>query len=390
MTDSENTFRRAVEESWRLLRAAPPRPPGSAAEAALGTRFHERLSGLGFLVQRQRFEAPPIWPLVLLTHVVAALVAALAGLLWPTLATILLALLAISLYGELTGRFHWLWPSLAKAEACNLIAQWQPEDATRTIVLATTLDSSRSGRLTNDETRRRLADFPLPLYPGWLPLGLIALLALGMLIRAFEGGGIWLALGLWTAGLALLFTALLLGEWAWGKTQSRARDNAVALALLSGLAQEIAETRPQDTEWCFLLLAAGQSGRAGAVHYLRELGGLHDPARTLVLSLDDLGGPLALVGREGCLGAQPYPEQTGLVLARQLTDLPLVTRLGQTDAAVFSRAGYPALTLTSLTADRLAPHLAATLLPDEPPDLAPARAVIRTLAAGAFTRPAKP
>lgn len=375
---------------WKSLAGGGPRLAGSREEAKAADAIFQRLQALGFLAQRQRFETPAGLPLVLFVHIVVGIVGTLLCVFWPSLAWLLLSFVLLSLYGELSGRFHWLWPSLAKHESQNIIAQWKPEQATRSLLIVAALDTGRCARLTRPEWQKSAKAGPFVLGPALAPFLVLAPLWFFVGALAFGAGGWVVAIAICLLAVGLLGLATFLGEWAFGDAQTLARDNRAGLALFMGLARDVAETRPESTEICFIALGAGLANRAGALHYLRELGGLYAPETTRVVVLDDLGGEgLGIIEREGALWPLPYPEQETLVFARKLlrenpafSSFSRLTRQGQTDAGPFSRAGFQALTLSSRGVADFAPGLGGHAV-SEAPDwekLKTARAFIRALA----------
>ena len=369
-TTGSESFSEECAATWAALAQGGPRLAGSREEARAADALFQRLQTLGFLTQRQRFETPAGLPLLLFVHVVLGIMGALLSAFWPGLAWLLLSFVLLSLFGELTGRYHWLWASLAKHESQNVIAQWKPEAATRSLLLVAALDTGRSARLTRPDWQRSAKAGPIILGPALVFFLLLAPLWFFVGAVACGAGGWLLFIAICLLCIGLFALAVFLGEWAWGDERALARDNRAGLALFMGLAREVAETRPEDTEFCFIALGAGLANRAGAFHYLRELGGLYAPETTRVVVLDDLGGEgLGVVVREGTLWPNPYPEQEALVTARKLlrddpsfADLKRLTRQGQTDAGPFARAGFQALTLSSQGLADFAPGLGGQAL----------------------------
>lgn len=205
---------------------------------------------------------------------------------------------------------------LSRRPSQNLIATVEPRDeARRTLVLLSHLDTSRSGLLFRPGTGQLLTP--------WIRAQSAAILTLaaGPLLERHAAGRVVLraARAVVGAGLALLAEREIRGEDVPG-----ANDNASGVAVTLELAAAIATAPLETTRVLFLATGCEESGVLGAQAFLDA----HDTSGWLFLNFDSVGGPgtLRYLEHEGL--ARTWPADPRLLavagrIAKERPDLVL-------------------------------------------------------------------
>ena len=279
------------------LATVPGRFAGSEGERAalhaVKSRLPEDLPG-----RIEGFVAPSAVHLSLGLHALALFITGLLGLIWPIVAALLSLLLAISLYGEGTGRFslvQWAYP---KTASYNLVARMAVEAPMATLVLTAPLDVPR-WRLLN----RRWGWFrPLRLvFASAVALGIIQVLH--VLARPW---GVWTGT-VYGVGLAVFAGTVALGA-VWHRAGS-GTDDGGSPAVLLDIAHRLAEQPIPDVDVWVAFVGCGRQSRGGMDAFLalhRETLG----APVFVIALDDAGRPPL----QAVVEPRPFPEEVASVV----------------------------------------------------------------------------
>lgn len=359
----------AVDETLReVVETLAPleRTPCSPGERAAAEWLHQRLSSVAGV--KARLEDEPSWGTFPPTATGLGLAGILGALLSLRGRRLLGALLAAATFAGIVDEAH-NGPRLLRRlvrrrrATVNLTARAGDPDARTTLVVIAHHDAPQTGLIFDQTLQRRIHEraphilerFRTPLPQWWFGLaGPLATLAGAIRARrGYYGARAGLVLG-------LLGTALVADVWR-SETVPGANDNLSGAACLVALAELLAHRPIPGLR--VLLVSCGaeetlQDGiRAFVARHRHEL----DPATTRFVNLDTVGSPhLVLLEAEGPVRMEEYAGPWLRDLFEQCAhtlDIPLYRGYrarASTDSVIPSRAGYPTVTLVSMT-DWLAP-----------------------------------
>ncbi|MFN8132661.1 MAG: M28 family peptidase [Solirubrobacteraceae bacterium] len=268
----------------------------------------------------------------------------------------------VSLELEASGRSQWVRRLLPAGEGANVVARIPPSGPRRaTVVLAAHHDAARTGLAWHPRIKQAAAGRQLrrrTIDPALAPFGAgLALAGAGALLPGRAGAA---ARGAAAAILGLTVAAY--ADIARSPVVPGASDNATGVAAVLELARQAAAAPVPGVELILLFPGCEESGMGGMAAWLAEAGPDLDPATTLVLGLDTLGGGRpAVLTAEATLLTQRYREEDlGLAdrgAARAGVPAPERWRLGTwTDPVLARFAGLPALSILALGPGYLPHH----------------------------------
>jgi hypothetical protein len=342
--------------------ASYKRPSASAGERRAAEWIAARMRELGHAatVETERAHGGYWWPLGILNSAVA-----LAGLValrsrshsraTRLLAAALGAGAATAIWDEVGGGRLWFRrAAMPHRDTFNVVAETGDPEGGETIVVVAHHDAAHSGVVFHPALPRLFAErfpeqharsnqsFPI-MYATWLGPVLVALGSLLGRARLQRAGS------LLAAGAAAAMVDIGSSEVVPG-----ANDNLSSVAVLVALARSLAERPTPGVRVLLLSTGSEESFMEGMQGFIRRHRAELDPARTTVLCLECVGGPiLTLVEAEGMLLMRPYSEtaRERLADAAAAAGVELVRGLrtvAATDALVALRRGYPAATLASI------------------------------------------
>src|SRR4051812_3793102 len=301
-TPAEQTLR------WIERLAATERPSASPGERHAAEWIVDQLGARG---TPARIEAEVAHG-THLPFVLPSAVALLAGLIRSRpVAALMAAVASAAIVDELEGRHRLVRRLLARRETYNVVAEAGNPHGARTVVFVAHHDAARPwatafGALVSAPPPRLLGGRPLPI------AGTITYAPLTVLLGVVGRVG-----ALRRAGMALCaFIVVLFTDIARRPPVPGANDNASGVAALLGLASDLAESRPKSLRVVLLSAGSEETMLEGMDAFLRRHRGELDPARTLVVCLDQIGWTrLLLRESEGVLCRhRNRPEDVNLVL----------------------------------------------------------------------------
>jgi Peptidase family M28 len=238
----------------------------------------------------------------------------------------------------------------------NLIARSGDPDAPTTLVVLAHHDAAQTGLVFDQTLQRRLYErapqvierFKTPLPQWWFGLAGPLATLLGALRGRRSGPRAGLLLG-------ALGTALVADLWR-NQTVPGANDNLSGVAVLVALAELLRERPIPGLRVLLVSCGAEETLQDGIRAFLARHRHELDPARTRFVNLDTVGSPhLVLLEAEGPVRMEEYagPWLRDLAAARA-SALGIALHRGfraraSTDSIIPSRAGYPTVTLVSMT-----------------------------------------
>jgi hypothetical protein len=334
--------------------AAIERPSASDGERQAAEWIRERFDALGApaRVEEERAHGTYWWPIGLMAGA-----AALAGLGSGrrALATAVGAVAAAGIADDVTGGRHLFRRLLRQRSTWNVVAEAGDPQAEDTLIFVAHHDAAHGGLVFRPE----LIEVPADLAPGWyakqdtLPSVMAPvvagpiLVALGALtgLRALRRAGTILAVGSTASMVDIGLRSVVPG----------ANDNLSSVAVLLELARALSERPVEGVRVLLVSTGSEESFMEG----MRGFGRRHFPSlpveRTKVVCLESVGSPqLCLIEGEGMLGIRDYTPEMRDWLAECGDEVGVPVRRGlrtslATDGLIALKAGYPTVTLASIT-----------------------------------------
>jgi hypothetical protein len=339
---------------WIQQLAAIERPSASPGERRAAEWIVEQL---GESATPARIEAEAAHG----THLPFALPSALAlvaGLVRSRpVASAMAALATVAIVDELGGHRRLVRRMLARRETYNVVAELGNPRGSRTVVFLSHHDAARPwgaafGAIVSAPPPRLLGGRPLPIAEtlGYAPL--TVLLGVAARARALRRAGIALC-----AVIVVLFADIARRAPVPG-----ANDNASGVAALLGIARDLSGSRPASVRVVLLSAGSEETMLEGMGAFLGRHRDELDPARTLVVCLDQLGWDrLLLRDSEGVLRRyRSRPEDVDLLVdAADVASVRVeVARsfVSPSDGLAARWAGFPTLFLSSAAANGGYPH----------------------------------
>jgi hypothetical protein len=339
---------------WIQPLAAIERPSASPGERRAAEWIVEQL---GESATPARIEAEAAHG----THLPFALpsaLALLAGLVRSRpVASAMAALATVAIVDELGGHRRLVRRMLARRETYNVVAELGNPRGSRTVVFVSHHDAARPwgaafGAIVSAPPPRLLGGRPLPIAEtlGYAPL--TVLLGVAARARALRRAGIALC-----AVIVVLFADIARRAPVPG-----ANDNASGVAALLGIARDLSGSRPASVRVVLLSAGSEETMLEGMGAFLGRHRDELDPARTLVVCLDQLGWDrLLLRDSEGVLRRyRSRPEDVDLLVdAADVASVRVeVARsfVSPSDGLAARWAGFPTLFLSSAAANGGYPH----------------------------------
>jgi hypothetical protein len=345
-------------KAWiaEICEAVGPRIAGSAQEAQAARLVAARLQTVADEVT---IEEVPIHIGVLagLTNLLVAGVIVAAALYWfvPLLSTILLPLILLIMYlsrPKAKDVIDFLYP---KGTSQNVVAKLHPSGSVkRRVIFSGHHDSAYCMPLLSPpwKSRAYMLQNMAAAAVIWL-----ALLSLAKTIAQFAGWQfLWTGAGRWAPGDWLMLPGLVgVGLAIFFRQMSvshtpvlGAGDNLSAVAVVIHVLETLADARPEHTDVWAVSFGAEEIGAKGSRAFVRRYASeLRD---AYVINMETLGaGDLAIIQREVSV-LTSHSQQAIQLLQRAgqrvgISLRPMVIKMGDTDAASFSRAGFRAATL---------------------------------------------
>ena len=342
--------------------------PGTDAERRAARHLERRLAAIGRAAAVEPFDVWPRWPPAHLIHALAAIAGSLVAVTEPLAGAIVLAVVAVLTFGDLTGAFQ-LTRRLTGRRASQNVVSREDGDRPGTLVLLAHYDAARSGAVFSDRAMRRRAwigrTLRRPIGP-FEPFFWAILIALGCALARLAGvEGDALAAVQFAATVALIVSVPLLADIGLSEVVPGANDNASGVATVLRLANRYGDDLEHFDLWVVLTgseEAFAQGARAFLRRHRREL----EPRRTIFVSVDKVGaGYVRYARREGLLLARSH-HPTLLALCERIADedyehedrydaRSIVSR-SVTDAVPPRGRGYAAASISCLPESGYAPH----------------------------------
>lgn len=345
---------------------AEPRPAGSDAERRAAGQVAERLRELGREVAVEPIDVYPRWAMVHAIHALLAVAGSLVSVAQPIVGLALVALAALSAFGDAAGLLGPLRRLTGRRASQNVVSLGGEERAGQIVLLAH-VDSARGGAIFSTGLQRRLAVLGArmrrPIGPFVVFMAALVALVLCCVVRVLGQEGDVLTAVQLIPTIVLIASVAVLIDVGVSETVPGANDNASGIAAVLRLAESL-DGGLRYFGLGVVITGGQESFGLGMKAFLkRHKGDLHRES-TVFVNVDEVGAGTVRYGqREGALLAgRTHPHL--FEIAEQIAEddvedafsaRPLRMRT-PTDASVARLAGYPAITVACRDALGLAPR----------------------------------
>jgi hypothetical protein len=281
----------------------------------------------------------------------------------PVLGVVILLLVGISMYGDLTTRFYLLRRLMPAARSHNVTSRGDRPEAPARVVLTAHYDAARSGLLFTGRlarpSPRRLKPLTTLAGPIDLVFWTITVTLVLAVVRLISGSeSTVLTAAQFACAVVLIGAVILFVDIALSRVVPGASDNASGVAAVLEVARRLDADPPPDVDVWVVFTGA----KEGLLLGMREWWRLHaeelDPRRTFFVNVDTVGkGSVRYVTAEGFLllfrhdqrlidlcrriGGESEQQEAAAV---GVSATPHVLRFG-TDGSVAAMRGFPSITI---------------------------------------------
>lgn len=299
----------------------------------------------------------PAYHLTLALHAALAVLGSVVAVNSPALGVVILLPVAVSMYGDLTGRFHLLRLLTPRRQSQNVTSPGSRPDAPAKLVLTAHYDSARSGLIF--ARARRPAPRPIralsrlggridAIFWAIVAVLVIALVRLAAGITSDEST---VLTAIQFAPTVLLIVAVLLFvDVALSDPVPGANDNASGVAAALELARRLTAEPPHYLDVWVVVTGANEGLMLGMREWMRDHREDIDPRRTFFVNLDSVGrGEVRYVRGEGFVVIEQHDARLVRLCESIGTGKPHVLRFG-TDGVVPTMRRFSSITICSTDA----------------------------------------
>jgi hypothetical protein len=290
-----------------------------------------------------------------LTHALHSALAVLGSVVSvnnPPLGVVLLLAVAVSMYGDLTARFHLLRLLTPRRNSQNVTSPGSRPDATARLVLTAHYDAARSGLIFAG--RHRPPPRPIRALSRlggrfdvifWTIVAVLAIAVLRLLAGITSDESTLLTAIQFGLTVILIAAVILFVDVALSDPVPGANDNASGVAAALGLASRLAAEAPHHLDVWVVLPGAKEGLMLGIREWMRAHRDDIDPRRTFFVNFDSVGsGEVRYVKGEGFIVIEQHDARLVRLSESIGTGKPHVLRLG-TDGVVPTMRGFSSITI---------------------------------------------
>jgi hypothetical protein len=351
----------SVLDTVRRLVSFEGRWPGTRAERDAAEYLAGELHALGREAEIEPIRVRPAYHLTHALHAALAVVGSVVSVYVPPLGVVILLLVAVSMYLDLSSRFYLARLLTPRRASQNVTSRGSRPDAPARVVVTAHYDAARSGLLFARRSRppgrlrRSLARLAGPLDLVFWTVIVVLMFTVGRLFVGDEST-------LFTAAqfvptVLLIVATMLFVDIALSEVVPGANDNASGVAAALELARRLDEAPPDDHLDVWVAFTGAKEGlMLGMGEWMRAHSDELDPRWTFFLNIDNVGrGSVRYVTGEGFVVIS-QPDLRLVELCRSIgTGTPYVWRLG-TDGTVPLTRNFPAITICCADEHDRVPH----------------------------------
>lgn len=348
--------RREIEE----LVAFEGRLAGSESEREAAEHLAERLRSQGRGVEVEPISVHPNWALTHALHALLAVAGSLVSVALPLVGIVILALVALSALGDLTGTLLLLRRLTGRRASQNVISR-EDSDKPGALVLVAHYDAARAGAIFGPKALERRATIakrlrsPIGLGGGFLIS--IFLILFCTLVRGLGIEATILSVVQFVPTVLLVLAVPVLLDIQLSAPVPGAADNASGVATVLALAERYGGKLEQLDLWV-LFTGAGEAMSLGIREWLKRHRTELPRGRTVFLNVDKVAhGTVRYTTKEGFLLAASYDSRL-VTICEEIAEgdeedrfgaRAVVTRETSDTVPVHAR-GHPAIKVSCLGA----------------------------------------
>jgi hypothetical protein len=340
------------QDTIERLAAFAGRAPGTSAEREAAEFLAQELRRTGREADVEPTRVRPAYHLTHALHCVFAVFGSVVAVATPALGIGVLLLVAASMFGDLTGRFHLLRFLAPRRSSQNVTSPGSRPDAPAKLVLTAHYDAARSGVIFAH--RRKPAPRPIRALSRlgsridvffWATVAVlvIALVRLATGITSDESAA--LTIVQFVPTVLLLVGVLLFVDVALSEAVPGANDNASGVAAVLELARKLEAEPPHHLDVWVVLTGANEGLMLGMREWMRAHREDIDPRRTFFVNFESVGrGEVRYVRGEGFVVIEQHDARLVRLCESIGTGKPHVLRFG-TDAVIPTMRGFSSITI---------------------------------------------
>jgi peptidase M28-like protein len=342
-------------DTIRHLASLRGRWPGSEDERQAAEYVAGEVRRLGRKATLEPVSVRPSYALTYAIHAALAVVGNVVAVYSPPLGVLILLLASLSMFGDLTARFHLLRRLMARRWSRNVTSAGTNPAASATVVLTAHYDSARSGLIFAHRRRplrllRRLRSLAGPIdLVFWTMIAALAMAVVRLLAGFGADEATALTIAQFVATVVLMVAFTLFIDVALSEPVPGANDNASGVAAVLEVGRRLDTDPPANLNIWLVFPGAKEGIMLGMREWMRAHHDELDPRRTFFVNVDNVGtGRPRVVGAEGYVIIYQHDARLIQLAASLLPDdddrTPLVWRLG-TDGVVPAMRGFPSVTI---------------------------------------------
>jgi peptidase M28-like protein len=328
------------------------RAPGTAAEREAAEYLAQELRGMGREAEVEPIRVRPAYHLTHALHAALAVLGSVVAVNNPALGVVVLLLVAVSMFGDLTGRFHLLRLLTPRRPSQNVTSPGPRPDAPARLVLTAHYDAARSGLIF--ARTRRAAPRPIRALSRlgsridaifWATVAVLAIAVLRLIAGITSDESTVLTVIQFAPTVLLIVGVLLFVDVALSEPVPGANDNASGVAAALELAGRLAAQPPHHLDVWVVLPGASEGVMLGMREWMRAHRDDIDPRRTFFVNLDSVGrGEVRYVKGEGFVVIEQHDARLVRLCESIGTGTPQVLRFG-TDAVIPTMRRFSSITI---------------------------------------------
>jgi hypothetical protein len=328
------------------------RAPGTVAENEAAGYLADQLRQMGRQAEVEAIRVRPAYHLTHALHCVLAVVGSIFAVNTPALGILILLVVATSMFGDLTGRFHLLRLLTPRRGSQNVTSPGGNPDAPAKLVLTAHYDAARSGVIFAHT--RRAAPRPMRalsrlgsridlFFWAIVAVLVIALVRLAAGITSDESTP--LTVVQFVPTVLLIVGVILFIDVALSEPVPGANDNASGVAAVHELARRLTTEPPRHLDVWVVFTGANEGLMLGMREWMRDHREDIDPRRTFFVNFESVGrGGVRYVKGEGFVVIEQHDARLVRLCESIGIGEPHVLRFG-TDGVVPTMRGFSSITI---------------------------------------------
>jgi hypothetical protein len=328
------------------------RAPGTVAENEAAGYLAGKLRERGREAEVEHIRVRPAYHLTLALHAALAVLGSIVAVNTPALGIVILLVVAASMFGDLTGRFHLLRRLTPRRESQNVTSPGTNPDAPAKLVLMAHYDAARSGVIF--ARARRAAPRPIRALSKlgsrtdaifWAMFVVLAIALARLAFGITSDDSTLLTVVQFGPTVLLIGGVLLFVDVALSDAVPGANDNASGVAAVVELARRLTEQPPQHLDVWVVLTGANEGLMLGMREWMRAHSEDIDPRRTFFVNFESVGrGEVSYVRGEGYVVIEQHDARLVRLCESIGTGKQAVLRFG-TDAVIPTTRGFSSITI---------------------------------------------